>query len=252
MDMTELQGYQRILQETGPAAGRVTGINHLVLFARDMDEGVRFYRDVVGLRIVRTIQFSTNPEALRAAARHSSGFAVSPEGSGSPGADSFVDMSVRQVFFEMGNGEMFSLYETERVSEHPTTSVSSVLWPAAEPGRTSLPVEPQKMDHVAFNVATPEDVRWFHEHLTSHGVAVSDVTERRGAAGEHRFITSIYFYDPSGNPLEIATFAPADAEWAGYDFSEWFLDEEPVSALLAEPGDDASVLTPRFFGKSQA
>ena len=40
----------------------------------------------------------------------------------------------------------------------------------------------------------------------TNGVAVSDVVERRGGDDSHRFLTSIYFADPSGNPLEIATF----------------------------------------------
>jgi catechol-2,3-dioxygenase len=51
----ELPLHQRILQERGPAMGRISGINHLVLFTQDMNEGVRFYRDVLGLRVVRTV-----------------------------------------------------------------------------------------------------------------------------------------------------------------------------------------------------
>ena len=34
--MTTQQEPRRILQESGPAAGRVTGINHIVLFTRDL------------------------------------------------------------------------------------------------------------------------------------------------------------------------------------------------------------------------
>src|SRR5215510_9550730 len=94
--------HRRILQESGPAAGRISGINHLVLFARDMNEGVRFYRDLLGLRVVRTQRFTTTGEGLRAAAHHSSGSAVAASADVSAIA---VTIKVRQVFFEMGNGE---------------------------------------------------------------------------------------------------------------------------------------------------
>ncbi|MCA1217890.1 VOC family protein [Streptomyces sp. 8L] len=52
--------HQQVLQERGPATGRISGINHLVMFAKDMDEGVRFYRDVLGLRVVRTMSFRSH------------------------------------------------------------------------------------------------------------------------------------------------------------------------------------------------
>jgi catechol 2,3-dioxygenase-like lactoylglutathione lyase family enzyme len=156
-------------------------------------------------------------------------------------------MDVRQVFFEMGNGELFSLYEAPQVSQAPETAISSVLWPAIDPESVSAPHTPQKMDHLSFNVDTNEDVHWFRQHLADSDIPVSDVTERRGANGEHRFITSIYFYDPSGNPLEISTFAPAEQEWAGYDFSTWFLDQSPVEALVQDTAADTPTLTPRFI-----
>lgn len=245
--MSTQQQPRRILQEAGPAAGRVTGLNHIVLFTRDMNEGVKFYRDLLGLRVVRTVSFSTDPAAansLQRQALHSTGLAVDRAGDGSVGAP-FVAMDVRQVFFEMGNGELFSLYEVPSVVDAPETSISSVLWPEIGPERISPPVSPQKMDHLCFNVDTLEDLHWFQRYLAEHGVAVTDVTERRGPDGEHRFITSIYFYDPSGNPLEIATFAPAEPEWVSYDFSTWFLDEHPVSALVEGADPAAETLIPR-------
>jgi hypothetical protein len=100
--------------------------------------------------------------------------------------------------------------------------------------------ENQKFDHLSFDVPEHEDVVWFREHLLANGVAVSEVSERRGKDGAHRFISSIYFYDPSGNPLEISSMFTADEDWQTYDFSTWFVDEEPVPALL----DGASSTTP--------
>lgn len=238
-----LPAHRRILQESGPATGRILGINHLVLFAQDMNEAVNFYRDVLGLRVVRTVRFTTTAEGLRSAAHHSSGLAVTDPGTALPIS---VNMSVRQVFFEMGRGELFSLYETAAVSKKPDAPISSVLWPAAGAGVWSQPNVPQKLDHLSFDVGSRADVLWFREHLLSQGVAVSALSERRGVNNAHRFISSIYFSDPSGNPLEISSFDAADPTWQSYDFSDWFIDEEPVPALLRSTSDDTPQLAPHW------
>ncbi|WP_157121572.1 VOC family protein [Nocardia miyunensis] len=243
----EVPRHQRVLQECGPATGRISGINHLVLFTRDINEGVRFYRDILGLRVVRTVRFATSADGLRRAANHSSGGAVANAAEPSSVA---VEMTVRQVFFEMGNGELFSLYESPAVAEKPAAPVSSVLWPSEISERCSQPREPQKMDHLSFDVPTHADVEWFREHLLAHGVAVSEISERRGANNMHRFISSFYFLDPSGNPLEIATFDAADGAWRSYDFSDWFMDEDPVPALLDGPSPDGDTLAPRWVHPS--
>lgn len=238
----EVPRHRRILQESGPAAGRISGINHLVLFTRDMNEGVRFYRDVLGLRVVRTIRFTPTPEGLRSAAHHSSGLAVT---SAEPSAAA-VNMTVRQVFFEMGNGELFSLYETPTVTKQPPAPIVSVLWPAHGTSQWVRPVEPQKLDHMAFDVPTQADVVWFREHLLSRGVDVSEVAERKGANNTHRFISSIYFSDPSGNPLEISSWNKQDEAWQAYDYSDWFMDDDPVPALLENAPEEPRALAPRW------
>ena len=242
-----LPRHRRILQESGPAVGRISGISHLVLFTLDMNEGVRFYRDLLGLRVVRTMRFVPSAEVLRSAAQHSSGLAVVKQAQPSPNA---VAMQVRQVFFEMGNGELFSLYETPDVSKRPAAAVSSVLWPPVEAAQLSQPREHQKMDHLAFDVPTHADVIWFREHLLSHGAAVSDVTERRGKDNAHRFISSIYFYDPSGNPLEISSMNASDEAWLTYDFSSWFFDEDPVPALIDDTHEKVQPLVPHWLRRS--
>ncbi|MBI0374792.1 VOC family protein [Streptomyces albiflaviniger] len=243
----ESQRHQHILQENGPAKGLITGINHLVLFTRDMDEGVRFYRDLLGLRVVRTVRFTTSADGLRTAANHSSGGAIESESEPSAIA---VTMTVRQVFFEMGNGELFSLYEAPHVAEKPAAPVSSVLWPAVKSELCSQPVEPQKMDHLSFDVPRHADLVWFRKHLLAHGVAVSEISERRGVNNTHRFISSFYFFDPSGNPLEIASFDASDGAWQSYDFSDWFMDEDPVPALVDDSPEDVQPLAPHWVHSS--
>jgi catechol 2,3-dioxygenase-like lactoylglutathione lyase family enzyme len=243
----KLPRHRRVLQESGPAAGRISGINHLVLFTHDMNEGVRFYRDLLGLRVVRTVRFTPTAEGLRSAAQHSSGLAVVAQSKSSPSA---VTMKVRQVFFEMGNGELFSLYEAPGVAKRPTAPLSAVLWPSAGSEQWSQTRELEKMDHLSFDVPAHGEVEWFREHLLSHGVAVSEITERRGAGNTHRFISSIYFSDPSGNPLEISSFNASDDVWRSYDFSDWFMDEDPVPALLDSTSDEIKPLIPRWIGAS--
>ncbi len=242
-----LPRHRRIRQESGAAVGRISGINHLVLFTHDMNDGVRFYRDMLGMRVVRTQRFETTGRGLRSAAHHSSGGATDDLAESSPIA---VKLTVRQVFFEMGNGELFSLYEASTVSQRPSAPVSSVLWPSASKEQWSRPIELQKLDHLSFDVRSHADVVWFRQHLLSHGVAVSEVSERRGANNTHRFISSIYFSDPSGNPLEISSFDAADAAWKSYDFSDWFIDDDPVTALLDDSEDGVQTLSPHWVHAS--
>ena len=47
------------------------------------------------------------------------------------------------------------------------------------------------------------------------------------------FAHRIYFWDPSGNPLEIAT-PYLDADGNPFDASVYYMDTEPVPALLEE------------------
>lgn len=223
--MAERPRHKNITAARGPAVGKITGINHIVLFTHDMDASIRFYRDLLGLKIVRTQpRFWTNALGLQEKALMSAGILRS---------EAEVKFSVRQVFFQMGNGELFSLYEAKEVKQRPDASIVSFLWPTVD---TSPPNHPQKMDHIAFNVETRRDLEWFRDHLRTNGVAVSDVVERRGSDRSHRFLLSIYFSDPSNNPLEMATFDWGDPAWRDYDFTEWYRDEEPAPALLDESG----------------
>lgn len=236
-----------ILQEAGAATGRISGINHLVLFVDDMNAGVRFYRDILGLRVVRTQRFTTNPESMRSAIHHSSGLASHDDSAQSVIS---VELYVRQVFFEMGkDGALFSIYETETMAKQPAAPIAALLWPEENKRRWSRPEVPQKLDHLAFDVPTHADVHWFRQHLLDNGIACSEVSERRGTQGSHKFISSIYFADPAGNPLEISSMEVTDPGWQGYDFGSWFIDKEPVEALV-DPGEPKAALEPRWMNRT--
>ena len=219
--MDQTPRHKKIVATKGPAVGKITGINHLVLFTHDMNECVKFYRDLLGLKVVRTQpRFSSNALSLQKSARISKGSLT---------GETSVNFSATQVFFELGNGDIISFYEVAEVARRPSASIVSFLWP---PAATKAPEIPEKLDHIALNVRSREDLIWFREHLIAHGVDVSDIVERSNADSKYRFVLSIYFSDPSNNPLEIATFDFADPAWEGYDYSEWYRDEDPAPALL--------------------
>lgn len=215
--MNDIPRHKQVVKSAGAAAGKIRGINHLVLHTHDMNAGIIFYRDILGLKIVRTQQFS--PSAMGSSAN--TGLTTGNLGKPERAAD-----TTKQVFFEMGNGDFFSLYSPPSVAEHPEASIVPFLWPDSS---ATVVESPQKLDHLAFDVPSRDDVIWFREHLIANGVPVSELIDRQGT---HRFVISIYFSDPSGNPLEIATLDKGNPAWDTYDYTTWFRDEEPPPALL--------------------
>jgi catechol 2,3-dioxygenase-like lactoylglutathione lyase family enzyme len=193
-----------VVAAKGDATGRLTGVNHIQLIVRDMREGVRFYRDVLGLRLIRTYGRYVPPADI-------------------PGARTVE----KNYYFELGNSEIITLIEVPDF----TPPDQSVFVPSYWPGERVSPDSPDKFDHLALNVATRADLEWFREHLDANGVTVSKLFEPTGM----KLVTSIYFYDPSGNPLEIATFDLTGSVWEGHnpaDRDQW-LDAEPVPELFA-------------------
>jgi catechol 2,3-dioxygenase-like lactoylglutathione lyase family enzyme len=178
----------------GEAVGKINGFNHIVLMCRDMDRSVRFYRDLLGLTVVRT----------------------APERRGYE----------RQYFFELANGEMFSLYQLSRTVPWPEQPVVNKLWPLCD---GTPPAHPQKLDHLAFNVDTRKELLWFIAHLRANGVEVSEMVGDEPGTG---FLAGrIYFHDPDGNPLEIATAELSNPGWREFDRGSWLCDDAPVPAL---------------------
>lgn len=186
-------GYVRECEES---VGVITGINHMQLIVRDMRESVPFYRDLLGLKLVRTYgRFSLKDF---------------PE----------VPPAERNYYFDMGNGELLLLLEIPTAAP-PNPSGFTTLWP----GNVRPSPEPSKLDHIAFNVDTRERLDWFRQRLIAAAVPVSDIV----FAGGPKMTTSIYFYDPSGNPLEIATCdGPESSDARGQDW----LDDRPVPEIL--------------------
>jgi len=191
------------------ARGRLTGISHVALICRDMDASVHFYRDVLGLDVVATTGAAADrPEFLE---RREGGAAAGREGWFS-----------RQYLFSLPDGSVLALREIPDSPDARETSppTASHYWPAG----AGQALRPHKLDHLALSVPSLQDVEWFVDRLTKHGIEVTGPFGKEDAVPT-QFQHRIYFWDPSGNPLEIAVLQTAD------DPSIYFCDRQPVPAL---------------------
>ena len=161
--------------------GAITGVNHLVLVCKDMDETVKFYCGILGLKIRTTLDPQTTP---------------------TPGQrGGFARGSGRFYWLELGNGDIVALLEDRQHDTTPDPSFAAPLWPVPRP----IPPVARKMDHLALNVDTLEDLKALRQKLLDARWPVSSIDYRPN------LVHSIYFYDPNGMPLEAATWArPGD------------------------------------------
>lgn len=210
----ELAPHKQILTVAGNAAGKINRLSHVVFVCRDMDETVWFYRDILGLKIVGT------SGKVSQAARDS----FDSNESGQARKRIFS----RQYFFQLGDGEVIGFYE---VPDAPDARAALPLVNWIWPGTSGIPPEkPFGCDHIALNVDTVEDVNWFKERLIAHGTPVfGPVNPKPGSPV--MFTHRIYFFDPSGNALEIATQNMSDPMWQQIDETYFFSDTEPVPQL---------------------
>lgn len=160
------------------------GVNHLALVCKDMARTVEFYRDVLGMPLVKTIDL--------------------PGGRG------------QHFFFDMGNGDSLAFFWFPQTAPaHPGISA-----PAALPGQGDFTSAHGSMNHIAFNVPA-EKFDEYYERLKAKGIAVTQVMNHDDSphqVADHMhdgvFVRSVYFFDPDGVCLEFAawtkTFTDAD------------------------------------------
>ena len=199
---------QQIVKSKGEAVGKLTGVSHIAMMCKDMNATIRFYRDVLGLTIIAT----SGPAPVNR-------------------LDTGAPIFRRQYYMEMSNGDGVTFYE---IPDSPDARDAAPPIGNIWPGETDNPAEPCKFDHLAFSVASREDVDWFANHLTKNGVAVSGpfgLTDQKTLYGDRQatpFTYRLYFWDPSGNPLEISSSEREP------DTSRYFLDEELVPVALED------------------
>jgi catechol 2,3-dioxygenase-like lactoylglutathione lyase family enzyme len=152
----------------------LNGINHLALVCRDMEETVHFYRDLLGMPLVKTV-------ALPGGGQH--------------------------FFFDCGGGNCVAFFW------YPTThpAAPGIAAPKRPLDMSDMRSAIGSMNHVAFHVAE-EKLAGYCRHLQSLGVDVfphvvnHDDSEKGYSVEMHPgvFIRSVYFMDPNGILLEFA------------------------------------------------
>lgn len=129
---------------------RLTGLHHVTAIVADLEKAVTFYRDVLGLSLIRE-------------------------------ADNDDDPGARHFWF----GD---------VAGAAGTLVSFMEYPGMPEGTEGRGAA----HHLAFAVESAAELDAWRDYLESRGVPCSEVFER----GRFR---SVYFRDPDGLLLEIAT-----------------------------------------------
>jgi catechol 2,3-dioxygenase-like lactoylglutathione lyase family enzyme len=163
------------------------GFNHLALVCRDMAETVAWYHDVLGMNLVKTLEF--------------------PNGG-------------QHFFLDMGNGvdgiAFFWFPEapegTPGDSLHPSFDDRMRRIGDGGGGITAI----GSTNHIAFDVA-PEKIDEYLVKLRAKGVAVTEIVNHSNSLqGGHKagydaatdggdvFVRSLYFKDPNGTLLEFA------------------------------------------------
>jgi catechol 2,3-dioxygenase-like lactoylglutathione lyase family enzyme len=154
----------------------IRGVNHLALVCKDMARTVEFYRDVLGMPLIKTIDL--------------------PDGMG------------QHFFFDIGNGDSLAFFWFPGAPE----AQPGVASPRALPTQGSMVTAHGSMNHIAFDVPAEK----FDEccrRLKSKGVKLSPVLNHDNSASQVSatvtddvFVRSVYFFDPDGICLEFAAW----------------------------------------------
>jgi catechol 2,3-dioxygenase-like lactoylglutathione lyase family enzyme len=156
------------------------GINHLALTCSDMQRTVDFYTNILGMKLVKTLEFTRE------------------SGSG------------QHFFFDVGNGrDAIAFFWFEDAPPPAPGIAQSGRWLKGAPRRSAIGA----MDHVALDV--PRDkIEAYRDKLRAKGIAVTEVVNHSDRPGidqylpaepnEDTFVRSIYFQDPDGITLEFA------------------------------------------------
>ena len=158
------------MNKPGNAEFELRGLNHLALVCSDMRRTVHFYRDLLGMPLIKTIDL--------------------PGGRG------------QHFFFDMGNGNSLAFFW---FADAPG-NVPGVVQPLPGGG----PSAHGSMNHVAIDVPAEKideyRERLIAKGVDVSEVKNHDDTERQLSpeVNETTFVRSIYFQDPDGIRIEFA------------------------------------------------
>jgi len=150
------------------------GVNHLALVCKDMARTVDFYSNVLGMKLIKTIEL--------------------PGGMG------------QHFFFDLGNGDSLAFFWFPKAPEAAPGIASATR------GMIPGPSAHGSMNHVAINVPA-ERIDEYYEKLLAKGIKASRVINHDDSPMQASleitpttFVRSIYFYDPDGIALELAAW----------------------------------------------
>ena len=156
----------------------IRGVNHLALVCSDMARTVAFYRDLLGMPLVKTIDL--------------------PGGFG------------QHFFFDIGNGDSLAFFWFPTALQKRRPGISSSGQPA-DPRAPSLTAH-GSMNHIAFNVPL-DKFDAYYARLQEKGIKVSPVLNHDDSewqvsrdVTDRVFVRSVYFFDPDGVCLEFAAW----------------------------------------------
>jgi catechol 2,3-dioxygenase-like lactoylglutathione lyase family enzyme len=149
------------------------GVNHVALVCKDMAKTVEFYRDVLGMPLIKTLEI--------------------------PGG-------AQHFFFDCGNGDSVAFFWFPGAPE----AAPGIAQAGEMPGGGNIVSSHGSMNHLAFDVPA-DKFDGYVERLKEKGVEVSmvlnhDDSEATVAREMHDgvFVRSVYFRDPDGILLEFA------------------------------------------------
>jgi catechol 2,3-dioxygenase-like lactoylglutathione lyase family enzyme len=153
---------------------QLKGVNHLALVCRDMEETVRFYSDVLGMKLIKTVAL--------------------PDGG-------------QHFFFDCGGGASLAFFWWADAPAAAPGIASVKSFPRDAKSAVG------SMNHIAFSV-DEDMMETYLKRLADAGVLSvpqivnHDDSEFGVAAEKHPgvFVRSIYFTDPNGIMLELACF----------------------------------------------
>lgn len=152
------------------------GVNHVAFVCRDMAKTVEFYRDILGMPLIKNINL--------------------PGGRG------------QHYFFDCGGGNALAFFWFPNSPE----GVPGISAPAEMPRRGSFVSAQGSANHIAFDVPAEK----FDEYLAkleAKGIDLSPVsnhdnspTQLSEAVTDEVYVRSVYFFDPDGICVEMAAW----------------------------------------------
>ncbi|MGO4811412.1 VOC family protein [Cupriavidus sp. 2MCAB6] len=152
----------------------IRGVNHVAMVCKDMTRTIEFYRDRLGMPLIKTIDL--------------------PGGRG------------QHFFFDMGNGDAIAFFWfPDAPQAHP-----GIAAPESLPGNGSITTAHGSLNHLAFHVPA-EKFDAYVARLEEEGIEISRVLNHDDSPqkitetmNDDVFMRSVYFFDPDDISLEFA------------------------------------------------